>query len=80
MLECARWALRQSTLAYEGAAMGHDEAVRTLATEKYVLGEMRPELREQFELHLFDCEQCAFDLWAAVTFLAHAKAILSKQA
>jgi len=27
--------------------MGHDEAVRTLATEKYLLGEMRPELREQ---------------------------------
>jgi hypothetical protein len=57
----------------------HDEAVRTLATEKYLLGEMCRDLREEFEMHLFDCEQCAFDLWAAVTFLARAKAILSKE-
>jgi Beta-lactamase len=46
----------------------HDEAVRTLATEKYLLGEMCLDLRQEFEMHLFDCEQCAFDLWAAVTF------------
>jgi anti-sigma factor RsiW len=59
--------------------MGHDEAVRTLATERYLLGEMSPESREQFELHLFDCKECAFDFWAATTFLAHAKEILSKQ-
>ena len=60
--------------------MGHDEAVRTLATEKYLLGEMHPELREKYELHLFNCEECALDLWAAITFLTHAKAILSNQA
>jgi hypothetical protein len=60
--------------------MGHDEAVRILATEKYLLGELSRELQQQFEAHLFDCEQCAFDLWAATTFLAHAKTILSKQA
>jgi hypothetical protein len=57
----------------------HDDAVRTLATEKCLLGEMRPDLREEFEMHLFDCEQCEFDLCAAVTFLAYAKAILSKE-
>jgi len=51
--------------------------VQTLATEKYLLGELRPELRHQFEEHVFDCQQCAFDLWAAATFLAHAKVILS---
>jgi len=57
----------------------HDDAVRTLATEKYLLGEMCPDLGEEFEMHLFDCEQCEFDLCAAVTFLAYAKAILSKE-
>ena len=62
-----------------GATVDHDEAVRTLATEKYLLGEMLPDLREQFEMHLFDCEHCAFDLWAAVTFLAHVKAIFSEE-
>lgn len=62
-----------------GATVEHYEAVRTLATEKYLLGEMCPDLREEFETHLFDCEQCALDLWAAVTFLAHAKVIFSKE-
>ena len=62
-----------------GSTVDHDEAVRTLATEKYLLGEMCPDLREEFEVHLSACEQCAFDLWAAVTFLAHAKAMLSKE-
>jgi hypothetical protein len=57
----------------------HDEAVRTFATEVYLLGEMYSDLCEEFEVHFFDCEQCAFDLWVAVTFLAHAKAILSRE-
>lgn len=60
--------------------MGHDEAVRILATERYLLGELGRELRQQFEAHLFDCEQCTFDVWVATTFLAHAKTILSRQA
>ena len=62
-----------------GATVDHDEAVRTFATEMYLLGEMYSDLREEFEMHIFDCEQCAFDLWAAVTFLAHAKAILKRE-
>ena len=60
--------------------MGHDEAVRTLATEKYLLGELSPELRDRFEEHFFDCRPCAFDLWAAATFLELAKVVLSRQA
>jgi anti-sigma factor RsiW len=55
--------------------MGHDEAVRILATEKYLLGELSPELRDQFEEHLFDCQRCAFDLRATATFLDHAKVV-----
>jgi Putative zinc-finger len=59
--------------------MGHDEAVRILVTERYLLGELGRELRQQFEAHLFDCEQCVLDVCAATTFLTHAKAILSRQ-
>ena len=33
--------------------MDHDEAVRHKATEKYLLGELDPELKDQFEEHLF---------------------------
>jgi anti-sigma factor RsiW len=58
--------------------ISHEEAMQTLATEKYLLGELHPELRDQFEEHLYECQECAFDLWAA-TFLAHAKGILSRE-
>jgi anti-sigma factor RsiW len=59
--------------------MGHDEAVRTRATEKYLLGELYPPLRDEFEEHLFDCRECALDFWAAATFLEHAKVVLSSR-
>jgi hypothetical protein len=62
-----------------GTVISHEEAVQTLATEKYLLGELHAELRDQFEEHLYDCQEYAFDFWAAATFLAHAKVILSRQ-
>jgi hypothetical protein len=66
VLECAfRNAQKILADCKRGTAMGHDEAVRILATEKYLLGELSPELRDQFEEHLFDCQRCAFDLRAA---------------
>jgi len=49
--------------------MDHTEAVRLLAAEKYVLRELSPELREQFEEHFCDCAECAKDLQALVTFV-----------
>jgi hypothetical protein len=60
--------------------MGHEEAVRTLATERYLLGELSSELGVQFEEHFFDCRLCAFDLLAAATFIDYAKVVLSRQA
>jgi anti-sigma factor RsiW len=44
--------------------MDHQEAVRQNATEKYLLDELDPELRDQFEEHLFDCQDCALDVRA----------------
>ena len=44
--------------------MDHSEAVRIQAAEKYVLGELAPELREQYEEHYFDCPECTKDLKA----------------
>lgn len=79
LLESHRLTLRNSNAGVWGATVDHDEAVRTFATEMYLLGEMYSDLHEEFEMHIFDCEQCAFDLWAAVTFLAHAKAILKRE-
>jgi hypothetical protein len=60
--------------------MDHDEAVRQKATEKYLLDELDPELRDQFEEHLFDCQDCALDLRAAAVFVEQSKVIFSEPA
>ena len=59
--------------------MDHDQAVRTKVTERYLLNELDPELRDQFEEHLFDCQDCALDVRAAAMFVEQSKAILSER-
>jgi hypothetical protein len=59
--------------------MDHDEAVRTNVTERYLLNELDPDQRDQFEEHLFDCQDCALDVRAAAMFVEQSKAILSGQ-
>jgi hypothetical protein len=58
--------------------MDHAEAVRQKATEKYLLNELDPDLRDQFEEHLFDCQDCALDVRAAANFVEQAKVVLSE--
>jgi hypothetical protein len=53
--------------------MDHDDAVRLSLLEKYLLGELNAELRDEFEEHYFDCRECADDLRAASAFLDAAK-------
>ena len=50
--------------------MDHNEAVRMQAVEKYILGELTPLLRAQFEEHYFDCADCALNLRSGVAFAA----------
>ena len=50
--------------------MDHTEAVRIQAVEKYILGELSPRLRNDFEEHYFDCVDCAVSLRAGVAFAA----------
>lgn len=59
--------------------MDHDEAVRRKATERYMLNELDPELRDQFEEHLFDCQDCALDLRAAAMMIEQSKVILAEE-
>jgi hypothetical protein len=56
--------------------MDHNEAIATQATERYLLGELGPEVRDQFEEHLFECQQCAVDLRAAAIFVEQSKVVL----
>jgi hypothetical protein len=60
--------------------MDHDEAVRTNVTERYLLDELDPDVRDQFEDHLFDCQDCALDVRAAAMFVEHSKVVLAESA
>ena len=58
--------------------MDHQEALQKNATERYLLNELDPELRDQFEEHMFGCQECALDVRAAATFVEQSRAILGE--
>jgi hypothetical protein len=58
--------------------MDHAEAVRQGTTEKYLLNELDGDVRDAFEEHLFDCQDCAIDVRAAVMFIEQSKVVLSE--
>jgi hypothetical protein len=58
--------------------MNHAEATRQSAVEKYLLQELSPELRDAFEEHFFDCEECSTDLRAMTVFLTQVKEELAR--
>ena len=59
--------------------MEHDLVVREGMTEKYLLNELDPEVRDQFEEHFFACQQCALDVRAAAEFVEQSKIILAEK-
>jgi len=60
--------------------MDHGEAIRQKATERYLLDELDPDVRDQFEEHLFDCQDCALDVRAAAMFVEQSKVVLAEPA
>jgi hypothetical protein len=56
--------------------MDHNRATETQAVERYLLGEMPPEERDDFEGHYFACAECAKDVRAAARFRANAREVL----
>lgn len=59
-----------------GVDMDHKEAVQLQAAEKYVLGELTPPLRDEYEEHFFDCAECALDVKAAAVFVDAGREVL----
>jgi hypothetical protein len=59
--------------------MDHEVAVRQKMTERYLLDELAPEAREQFEEHFFDCAACALDVRAGATFIEQSKVVLAER-
>ncbi len=53
--------------------MNHSEAVTQMAAERYLLDELGPDVRDEFEEHLFDCPECVVDVRAGDVFLREMK-------
>jgi hypothetical protein len=56
--------------------MNHDEAITLKAAEKYLLGELSAELRDQYEDHYFGCAECARDVRTGAIFVDNARDVL----
>src|SRR5580692_8960015 len=69
---------RNALFVMRGIDMDHNEAVRQNATERYLLQELDPGLRDQFEEHLFECQDCALDLRTAAMFVEQSKVLLAE--
>ncbi|MGH9746468.1 MAG: hypothetical protein ACRD59_10230 [Candidatus Acidiferrales bacterium] len=59
--------------------MDHSEAVRLKAAEKYLLGELSAELRDQYEDHYFGCIECAQDIRAGAALIDNARDVWSSE-
>src|SRR5436189_6090277 len=58
--------------------MDHDQAVKSQVCEKYLLGELSPELRNAFEEHYFSCVECAMQLRTAAELIGASQQILAR--
>jgi hypothetical protein len=56
--------------------MNHQEAAKSGAVEKYLLGELQGQEREAFEDHFFDCAECASQVRLGAIFQANARAVV----
>jgi hypothetical protein len=59
--------------------MDHNEAIQQMIVEKYLLDELSPETREEFEAHFFECRECAEDLRTSAVMIENFKAGLSQE-
>ena len=58
--------------------MDHTAVVRDKTTERYLLNELAPEVRDEFEEHYFTCPECALDVSAGFQFVEHSKSVLAE--
>jgi hypothetical protein len=59
--------------------MEHTQAIQLKAAERYVLGELPRDLREQYEEHFFGCVECAEELNLAVAFVENSRAAMGSE-
>lgn len=59
--------------------MDHTVASETYAAERYLLREMSPDERDEFEEHFFGCKVCSEDVQIVSLFVANATALFREQ-
>ncbi len=59
--------------------MDHNSVVSQKMAERYLLNELAPELRDEFEEHYFECPECAADVHAGALFVDESKIILNAE-
>jgi hypothetical protein len=60
--------------------MDHDHVAKQRLAERYLLDELDPEARNEFEEHFFECSDCALDVRAGSEFVTRAKFVLAEDA
>jgi hypothetical protein len=55
--------------------INHDDAVKDLMAERYLLGELDAAEREAYEEHLFSCDSCFEQVKAGTEFVSHLRHI-----
>ncbi len=60
--------------------MEHTDIDRTLAVERYLLGEISGTELDEFEEHIFSCPQCAEDVRTGAAFYDNARAVFRDEA
>jgi len=60
--------------------MDHEQSINTQAAERYLLEELPPALREEFEEHYFSCPVCAEEVRFGFQFSRNLNAVFQDQA
>jgi hypothetical protein len=60
--------------------MDHEQSIKTQAAERYLLEELPPALREEFERHYFGCADCAEEVRLGFQFSRNLNAVFRDQA
>ena len=53
----------------------HEQAIKTMMAERYLLGELTENERDAYEAHLFDCQVCFDQVKAGTEFVSYLKQI-----
>lgn len=59
--------------------MDHEVVVRQQMTERYLLDELDPYERAEFEEHFFECRLCALDVQAGALFVVQSRVALAEE-